>query len=210
MSRQHRGISTKDLPLLPMPAPWNPEIASKYIQLVGGVGEVVRQNYRRPEKENCTTSREQSRDTATRSSTSTPNSQENGPESPNQKLETDRDKKAYDAFTQQLNSNNFSSRAASASLFDTYLHMMRASSVDLMRQDFRYMHNFQDPLDLARSASSPNNLSEGDSKAAIHANDNGFSEEEKGEKPNGKVSSGPTTSLFLKTSKKDEEKWATS
>ena len=29
MSRQHRGISTKDLPVLPMPAPFDAELASK-------------------------------------------------------------------------------------------------------------------------------------------------------------------------------------
>ena len=30
MSRQHRGISTKDLPVLPMPSPFDPELASRY------------------------------------------------------------------------------------------------------------------------------------------------------------------------------------
>lgn len=29
MSRQHRGISTKDLPVLPMPAPFDPDLASR-------------------------------------------------------------------------------------------------------------------------------------------------------------------------------------
>lgn len=29
MSRQHRGISTKDLPVLPMPSPFDPELASR-------------------------------------------------------------------------------------------------------------------------------------------------------------------------------------
>lgn len=31
MSRQHRGISTKDLPVLPMPAPFDPDLASRYV-----------------------------------------------------------------------------------------------------------------------------------------------------------------------------------
>lgn len=31
MSRQHRGISTKDLPVLPMPAPFDPELASRWV-----------------------------------------------------------------------------------------------------------------------------------------------------------------------------------
>ncbi|XP_018326681.1 protein abrupt-like [Agrilus planipennis] len=31
MSRQHRGISTKDLPVVPMPAPFDPELASKLL-----------------------------------------------------------------------------------------------------------------------------------------------------------------------------------
>lgn len=30
MSRQHRGISTKDLPVLPMPSPFDPDLASRY------------------------------------------------------------------------------------------------------------------------------------------------------------------------------------
>lgn len=29
MSRQHRGISTKDLPVLPMPSPYDPDLASR-------------------------------------------------------------------------------------------------------------------------------------------------------------------------------------
>lgn len=43
MSRQHRGVSTRDLPLLPMPAPWNPSLAARFIARSGGRGEVVRQ-----------------------------------------------------------------------------------------------------------------------------------------------------------------------
>jgi len=34
MSRQHRGISTKDLPVLPMPSPFDPELASKLLSKV--------------------------------------------------------------------------------------------------------------------------------------------------------------------------------
>ncbi|XP_037084737.1 protein abrupt-like [Pollicipes pollicipes] len=50
MSRQHRGISTRDLPLLPMPAPWDPELAARFIARTGGRGEVVRQSLGRWEK----------------------------------------------------------------------------------------------------------------------------------------------------------------
>ena len=50
MSRQHRGISTRDLPLLPMPAPWDPELAARFIARSGGRGEVVRQSVSRWEK----------------------------------------------------------------------------------------------------------------------------------------------------------------
>ena len=35
MSRQHRGISTKDLPVLPMPSPFDPELASKLLSKAG-------------------------------------------------------------------------------------------------------------------------------------------------------------------------------
>ncbi|XP_014203275.1 protein abrupt isoform X1 [Copidosoma floridanum] len=35
MSRQHRGISTKDLPVLPMPSPFNPELASQLLAKAG-------------------------------------------------------------------------------------------------------------------------------------------------------------------------------
>ena len=35
MSRQHRGISTKDLPVVPMPAPFDPDLASKLLSKAG-------------------------------------------------------------------------------------------------------------------------------------------------------------------------------
>lgn len=35
MSRQHRGISTKDLPVLPMPNPFDPELASRLLAKAG-------------------------------------------------------------------------------------------------------------------------------------------------------------------------------
>lgn len=35
MSRQHRGISTKDLPILPMPNPFDPELASRLLAKAG-------------------------------------------------------------------------------------------------------------------------------------------------------------------------------
>lgn len=31
MSRQHRGISTKDLPVLPMPSPFDPQLAARLL-----------------------------------------------------------------------------------------------------------------------------------------------------------------------------------
>ncbi|CAG7819147.1 unnamed protein product [Allacma fusca] len=35
MSRQHRGISTKDLPVLPMPAPFDPQLAARLLAKAG-------------------------------------------------------------------------------------------------------------------------------------------------------------------------------
>jgi hypothetical protein len=35
MSRQHRGISTKDLPVLPMPAPFDPQLAARLLTKAG-------------------------------------------------------------------------------------------------------------------------------------------------------------------------------
>ena len=35
MSRQHRGISTKDLPVLPMPSPFDAEMASRLLNKAG-------------------------------------------------------------------------------------------------------------------------------------------------------------------------------
>lgn len=35
MSRQHRGISTKDLPVLPMPSPFDPDLASRLLAKAG-------------------------------------------------------------------------------------------------------------------------------------------------------------------------------
>ena len=35
MSRQHRGISTKDLPVVPMPAPFDAELASRLLAKSG-------------------------------------------------------------------------------------------------------------------------------------------------------------------------------
>lgn len=43
MSRQHRGISTKDLPVLPMPAPFDPDLASQLYKKAGiKVSEIVK------------------------------------------------------------------------------------------------------------------------------------------------------------------------
>lgn len=38
MSRQHRGISTKDLPVVPMPAPFDPVLASCLLAKAGVKG----------------------------------------------------------------------------------------------------------------------------------------------------------------------------
>ncbi|XP_066956541.1 protein abrupt-like [Macrobrachium rosenbergii] len=141
MSRQHRGISTKDLPLLPMPAPWDPEMAAKYIQMVGGVGEVVRQNYRRPERERDNNSGSDNGSSTTttsrdREANNTPTSQENG----GYFLKSDigvrdledgmKERRPYDAISRHLDLYP-GPKPVGASLLDTYLQMMRASGVDL-------------------------------------------------------------------------------
>jgi hypothetical protein len=43
MSRQHRGISTKDLPVVPMPAPFDPVLASCLLAKAGVKGNQVLQ-----------------------------------------------------------------------------------------------------------------------------------------------------------------------
>ncbi|CAL4075182.1 unnamed protein product, partial [Meganyctiphanes norvegica] len=133
MSRQHRGISTKDLPLLPMPHPWSPEMASKYINLVGGVGEVVRQNYRRPDREGDTPDNQQS------NSSHLSSSQENGgfylkgdiDRDGNKDMEEGlQDRRPYDEISRHLNIYQ-GNKPPGASLLDTYLQMMRATGVGL-------------------------------------------------------------------------------
>lgn len=219
MSRQHRGISTKDLPLLPMPAPWNPEMASKYIQLVGGVGEVVRQNYRRPDRDNSG-SREPNRESALGSDASTPTSQENGALSPYLKSDNDKDRRAYETMTRQLEMSGYGPKPAAASLLDTYLQMMRASGVD-------FMHGMQEKaweelrqnalggrggvLDLTRNTGSPPNFEDDDVRGSDH-----FSEDEcgggggvgKGEKTNGRdiVNANPRSPE--RSDNEEEAKWS--
>lgn len=173
MSRQHRGISTKDLPLLPMPAPWNPEIASKYIQIVGGVGEVVRQNYRRPDRDRP--------EGAIGSDASTPTSQENGALSPYLKNDSDKDqRRSLDVISRQLDMSAAygASKAAPASLLDTYLQMMRASGVELMHgmQEKAWEELRQNAamarsgvLDLTRTTS-PSNFDDDDARGSDHYN----------------------------------------
>ncbi|XP_042861339.1 zinc finger and BTB domain-containing protein 42-like isoform X4 [Penaeus japonicus] len=153
MSRQHRGISTKDLPLLPMPAPWDPEMAAKYISMVGGVGEVVRQNYRRPDREresNTSGSDNASRD---REVDKTPTSQENGGlyfkgdlggRDPEDGM---KERRPYDAISRHLDLYP-GPKPVGASLLDTYLQMMRASGMDLtspsadnMPDDRKFLHS---------------------------------------------------------------------
>lgn len=137
MSRQHRGVSTKDLPLLPMPAPWDPEMAAKYIQMVGGVGEVVRQNYRRPDREGNNSGSDNGSSTSRdREADNTPKSQENG----GLYLKSDlggrdgedglKDRRPYDAISRHLDMYT-GAKPSGASLLDTYLQMMRASGMDL-------------------------------------------------------------------------------
>ena len=41
MSRQHRGISTKDLPVVPMPAPFDPVLASCLLAKAGVKGKLM-------------------------------------------------------------------------------------------------------------------------------------------------------------------------
>jgi len=45
MSRQHRGISTKDLPVVPMPAPFDPVLASCLLAKAGVKGNIINTGY---------------------------------------------------------------------------------------------------------------------------------------------------------------------
>nr|XP_045609802.1 protein abrupt-like isoform X1 [Procambarus clarkii] len=139
MSRQHRGVSTKDLPLLPMPAPWDPEMAAKYIQIVGGVGEVVRQNYRRPDRDSNNSGSDNGSSTSTsrdREADNTPTSQENGglylKSDPGGRDGEDgmKERRPYDVISRHLDMYT-GAKPPGASLLDTYLQMMRASGMDL-------------------------------------------------------------------------------
>ncbi|CAL8070022.1 unnamed protein product [Orchesella dallaii] len=51
MSRQHRGISTKDLPVIPMPAPFDPELANRLLAKIGGGAKVDVSRYADVEEE---------------------------------------------------------------------------------------------------------------------------------------------------------------
>ena len=179
MSRQHRGISTKDLPLLPMPAPWSPEMAAKYIQLVGGVGEVVRQNYRRTDRDG----REiPSGGPGSDASTPTPSGQENGTLSPFMKdPDNNKDRRPFDAITRHLELSNYGVKPpAATNILDTYLQMFRASGVDLSQappdkawDDPRLIHpgNYRGVLDLTRNTMSPPKYDDDDTRASDNFTD---------------------------------------
>lgn len=200
MSRQHRGVSTKDLPLLPMPAPWDPEMAAKYIQIVGGVGEVVRQNYRRPDRDNNSNSDNGSTTSASRDRELDiiPTSQENGglytkSDSAHRDNEDGlkEQRRPYDAISRHLDMYT-GAKPAGASLLDTYLQMMRASGMDLaspvmdpLHEERKLLHAHARPLgggvldltrpELMRGSASPRDRDE--DMVGGHASD-GFSEDE--------------------------------
>lgn len=174
MSRQHRGISTKDLPLLPMPSPWSPEIASKYIHIVGGVGEVVRQNYRRSDRDITNGSADN------RSSSSY---QENGAMSPFMKSEDIKDNRGYDTISRQFDMTGYGGikPPIPPSLLDTYLQMVRATGGDFMPPGMMGGRPTS-VLDLTR-ATSPHRMDDDDGRAS----DN-YSDDDSGgmdDKPNG-------------------------
>ena len=175
MSRQHRGISTKDLPLLPMPAPWNPEMAAKYIQMVGGVGEVVRQNYRR-----CDRDREGGAP-GSETSTPTPTGQENGTLSPFLKGDLDgKDRRPYDAISRHLELSSYGVKPPATSLLDTYLQMMRATGMDLPQappdkpwDDPRLLHPgaYRGVLDLTQNTMSPSKYDDDETRGSDNFSD---------------------------------------
>lgn len=51
MSRQHRGISTKDLPVIPMPAPFDPELANRLLAKIGGKVDLNARGYERMDED---------------------------------------------------------------------------------------------------------------------------------------------------------------
>ncbi|KAF2364045.1 BTB/POZ domain [Trinorchestia longiramus] len=162
MSRQHRGISTKDLPLLPMPSPWSPEIASKYIHIVGGVGEVVRQNYRRPDRD---------RNESSENSRSASSFHENGTMSPFIKSDDMKDNRGYDAIGRQFDMGGYGGikPPIPPSLLDTYLQMVRATGGDFMPPGMMGGRPTS-VLDLTR-ASSPNRMDDDEGRASDNYSD---------------------------------------
>lgn len=163
MSRQHRGISTKDLPLLPMPSPWSPEIASKYIHLVGGVGEVVRQNYRRSDRDTNIVGVDN------RSSSSL---HENGAMSPFLKTHDDmKDTRGYDTIGRHFDMTGYGGikPPIPPSLLDTYLQMVRATGGDFMPAGMMGGRPTS-VLDLT-SATSPHRIEDDDGRASDNYSD---------------------------------------
>ena len=164
MSRQHRGISTKDLPLLPMPSPWSPEIASKYINMVGGVGEVVRQNYRRSDRDMT------SQGSENRSSSSL---HENGTMSPFMKTDDMKDGRGgYDTIGRQFDLGGYGGikTPIPTSLLDTYLQMVRASGGGEFMPHAMMGGRPTSVLDLTRTQS-PNRMDDDDGRASDNYSD---------------------------------------
>ena len=183
MSRQHRGISTKDLPLLPMPSPWSPEIASKYIHMVGGVGEVVRQNYRRSDRDRSLENNNGSSGIENRSSNSSIH--ENGAMSPFMKMDELKDARGYDTMGRQFDMAGYGAikPPIPPSLLDTYLQMVRATGGDFMPHGMMGGRPTS-VLDLTRGTSPHRMVDDDDGRAS----DN-FSDDDSGgmddNKPNG-------------------------
>lgn len=232
MSRQHRGVSTKDLPLLPMPSPWDPEMAAKYIQMVGGVGEVVRQNYRRSDRDTSGSDNGSSKTTCSRDMDKTATSQENGglylkADSGVRDEDGMKERRPYDAISRHLDMYT-GPKPAGASLLDTYLQMMRATGMDLatppsdgLQEERKYLHSR--PLgggvldltrpELMRSSVSPREDDHGGGQAS-----DGFSEDDmgsvSGEAPGPRKLSGGATVVTVTprspepSDTEDDAKWA--
>lgn len=234
MSRQHRGVSTKDLPLLPMPSPWDPEMAAKYIQMVGGVGEVVRQNYRRPDREgnNSGSDNGSSKTNCSRDMDKTPTSQENGglylKSDPSVRDEDGmKERRPYDAISRHLDMYS-GAKPAGASLLDTYLQMMRATGMDLaapptdtLQEERKFLHSRPlggGVLDLTRPELLRSSVSPREDDHGGGHNSDGFSEDDlgsvSGEAPGPRKLSGGATVVTVTprspepSDTEDDAKWA--
>lgn len=147
-----------------MPSPWSPEIASKYIHIVGGVGEVVRQNYRRPDRDvrPCENS-ENSRSSST--------FHENGAMSPFIKSDDMKDTRGYDSINRQFDMGGYVGikPPVPPSLLDTYLQMVRATGGDFMQPSMMGGRPTS-VLDLTR-VTSPSRMDEDEGRASDNYSD---------------------------------------